>query len=102
MAYFEGCKTLKELKGRYKKLSLELHPDRNNGRCRRFLRMKEEYELYLSDILETENLKKNLSDDIADWEGNNMEFIRLFGNDCVNKLLQNPEQYLNKNFLKTP
>lgn len=43
-AYFTNCTTAEEIKKEFRRLSLELHPDRNNGNDEEFKKMLNEYE----------------------------------------------------------
>ncbi len=42
--YFEGCKTLEEVKDRYKQLSKAFHPDSRSGNEESFVKMQNEYD----------------------------------------------------------
>ena len=46
MRYFEGIKTIEDLKQKYKKFVKELHPDLNKGKdtTKEFVEMKKQYE----------------------------------------------------------
>lgn len=44
MKYFQSVTNLEELKKQYRKLSLELHPDRKGGNEKAFIEMKAEYD----------------------------------------------------------
>ena len=49
LRYFQGCKTIEEVKKRYKKLALKYHPDRQGGDEEVMKRINHEYEMITKD-----------------------------------------------------
>lgn len=85
MNYFENVTTLEELKKQYRKLALELHPDRPNGDAEAFKELVNQYEAMHKLVKDTHKTKdgktytKTVNE--APWEFINLinELIKMQG-----------------------